>query len=97
MTMSESEIRAQVLGEKLGGVLGQTLAAAYEQGRRDALVLDEQAVSLRLIVARALAVEHGVPLGFFDEPEQLELDRKAMQVLRDLTAALRNGQEDGDA
>src|SRR4051812_22834632 len=38
----------------------------------------------RLIIARALAAEHGMPLGFHDEEDQLEWDRKACQVLRDL-------------
>jgi hypothetical protein len=40
----------------------------------------------RLIIARALAAEHGMPLGFHDEGDQLEWDRKACQVLRDLAA-----------
>jgi phage N-6-adenine-methyltransferase len=40
----------------------------------------------RLIVARALAAEHGMPLGAHDEEDQLEWDRKACQVLRDLAA-----------
>lgn len=40
----------------------------------------------RLIVARALAMEHGAPLGFHDEEDQLEWDRRACAVLRELDA-----------
>lgn len=38
----------------------------------------------RLIVARALATEHGMPLGFYNEADQLDWDRKAQAVLREL-------------
>lgn len=40
----------------------------------------------RLIVARALAAEHGAPLGFHDEQDQLDWDRKAQALLRELDA-----------
>lgn len=40
----------------------------------------------RLIVARALASEHGAPLGSHDEEDQLNWDRKACAVLRELDA-----------
>jgi hypothetical protein len=41
----------------------------------------------RLILARAFADEHGLPLGFHDERDQLDWDRKACEVLRLLDKA----------
>ena len=38
----------------------------------------------RLAVARALATEHGAPLGFHDEQDQLDWDRKGQALLREL-------------
>lgn len=50
--------------------------------------IDSTSVELRLIVARAFAMEHGVPLGFHEEEDQLDFDRKAQATLRDITHAL---------
>jgi hypothetical protein len=50
--------------------------------------LDPTRLDLRLIVARALAATHGVPLGFHDEEDQLEFDRQAQETLRELNVAL---------
>lgn len=50
-----------------------------EQERRR---LADADVSLRLVVARALAAERGVPLGFFDEARRMEFDWRAMWTLR---------------
>jgi hypothetical protein len=52
-------------------------------------VIDPQNLELRLIVARALAAEHGAPLGFHDEEDQLDWDRKAQAVLRELGATVK--------
>jgi hypothetical protein len=49
----------------------------------------------RLIVARALAAEHGMPLGFHDEGDQLDWDRKAQAVLRELDGV--NPSKDGSS
>lgn len=45
-------------------------------------------LELRLVVARALALEHGVGLGFHEEEVQLDFDRKAMAVLCELAELL---------
>lgn len=59
--------------------------------RRDPQVQEDGSVpgadlDRRLIVARALAAEHGAPLGFYGEEDQLDWDRKAQGVLRELDA-----------
>lgn len=40
----------------------------------------------RLIVARALAAEHGIPLGWYSEEDQLAFDAQAVLLLRELDA-----------
>lgn len=60
---------------------------ADSSGDRSATV-DPMNPDLRLIVARALAAESGEPLGFWDEEDQLDWDRKAVAVLRELAEAV---------
>lgn len=56
--------------------------------RRENAALDPANLDLRLIVARALAAEHGAPLGFHNEGDQLDWDRKAQTVLREIATVL---------
>lgn len=73
----------------LQGVLrGREGAAPVNPARSDAVAPNGNPhdIERRLIVARALASEHGAPLGFHDEEDQLYWDRKACAVLRELDA-----------
>jgi hypothetical protein len=50
--------------------------------------IDPTNPQLRVVVARALAREHHMPLAFCDHDEQVAFDRKAQELLYELGQAL---------